>query len=91
MWVDSLGWYREAAKMAMALGEHEVPFELQKQEEVLDVLEGLDEVEVGPDLYMTHYDDLKEQRADALPSIRWDPIPRITLITPDQAARVSGS
>ena len=89
MWVDSLGWYTTAARMAMALGEHKNPFELYDQKKVLDALKGIDEVDVGPGLYEVHYDDLKKKRPDALGFIRWDPVPPLSPVTPDQVARVS--
>lgn len=89
MWVDSLGWYVSAARMAIALGEHRVPFEFHNHKEVLEALKGIDEVDVGSDLYAVHYDDLKKQRPDAVRMIRWDPIPQMGPITPEQMARVS--
>ncbi len=88
LWVDSEGWYKTAALMAMALCQHNVPFEFENQKQVLDALEGIDEVDVGPDLYSVHFDDLKKQRPDGLAHIRWDPIPQITLITADQKERI---
>ncbi|MCB4756883.1 MAG: hypothetical protein LHV69_07630 [Elusimicrobia bacterium] len=88
LWVDSLGWYATAAKMAMALGEHKIPFEFENSKDVLDALEGLDEVDVGPDLYSVHFDELQQQRSDALARIQWDPIPQIALVTPDQKERI---
>ncbi len=88
LWVDSMGWYAPAARMAMALGERQIPVEVLNHQAVLDALKGVDEVEVGPDLYMVHFDDLKNNRPDALRSIRWDPIPQLSPITPDQAARI---
>jgi hypothetical protein len=74
--------------MAVALGEHHIPFELVDHIAVLDALKGIDEVEVGPDLYAISFDELRERRPDALRFIRWDPIPEIHPITPDQAARI---
>ncbi|OHB77794.1 MAG: hypothetical protein A2Z34_12135 [Planctomycetes bacterium RBG_16_59_8] len=89
MWVDALGWYAPAARMAIALGRCWIPFELQDEKNVLDALKGIDEVDVGPALYMTHYDDLKEQRPDALSDIRWDPIALLIPITPAQRERIA--
>ena len=63
-------------------------FEFENQKEVLQALEGIDEVEVGPDLYSVHFDELKKKRPDGLSHIRWDPIPQISLITADQKARI---
>ncbi|MBI3291942.1 MAG: hypothetical protein HYZ73_03925 [Elusimicrobia bacterium] len=89
MWVDSLGWYASAAWMAIALCKHKIPFEFHGQKEVTDALKGIDEVDICPDLYAVHYDDLKKKRPDALRFIRWDPIPQLSPITPDQTARIS--
>ena len=75
--------------MAIAMGKHEIPFEFHGQREVTDALKGIDDVDVGPDLYSVHYDDLKKQRPEALRFIRWDPVPLLGPITPDQAARIS--
>ena len=88
MWVDSLGWYVAAAKMAIALGERRIPFEFHDGQAVLSALKGTDEVDVGPDLYSVHYEDLKQTRREALRLIRWDPIPHLAPITPDQTERV---
>lgn len=88
LWVDALGWYGEAARMAIALGDKNIPFEFVSSKEVLEALEGLDEVDVGPDLYSVHYQDLKKTRPDALPHIRWDTLPWISLITPEQKKRI---
>jgi hypothetical protein len=88
MWADSLGWYIAAARMAIALGERRIPFEFHNGQAVLSYLKGIDEVDVGPDLYSVHYEDLKRTRRDALRLIRWDPIPHLAPITPDQAERV---
>lgn len=88
MWVDSLGWYVTAARMALTLGEHGIPFELQNQHEFLDTLYGRDDVDVGPDLYMVNYGELKRQRPESLADIRWDSIPEMHPITSDQLARI---
>ena len=88
LWVDSLGWYATAARMAMALAKHKIPFEFLKQQAILDALRGIDDIEVSSDLYAVDYDHLKKERPDALDLIRWDPIRPITLITPDQQPRV---
>jgi hypothetical protein len=88
LWVDSPGWYADAARMALALAEKKFPFEFSNQKEVLDALKGVDDVDVGPDLYALRFDDLKRARPDALRSIRWDPLPRLGPITADQAARI---
>jgi hypothetical protein len=88
LWVDSEGWYGDAAKMAIALGDRKIPFEFHDGQNVLDALEGLDEVEVGPRFDCVRYEDLVIQRPDAKKSIRWDPIPRLGPITREQVERV---
>lgn len=75
--VDSLGWYRTAALMAIAVAEKGVPFEFRKGREVIDAMRGVDMVEVGPFWGMVSFDELREERPDALEHIRWDPIRRI--------------
>lgn len=88
LWVDSLGWYVEAARMAIALAEASIPFEFHKWKEASDALRGIDDVEIGNDVFMLSYEELREVRPDALDEIRWDRIPQLGPITPDQQARV---
>lgn len=88
LWVDALGWYVTAARMAVALGAHRIPFELQNHRGVLDTLYGRDDVDVGPELSMVSYGELKRQQPESVGSIRWAPIPEIHPITSDQLARV---
>jgi hypothetical protein len=88
LWVDSLGWYVTAARMALALGERGIPFAIQNEKEVLDAIKGTDDVGVSPDLYDVHYEDLKEQRPDSLRFIRWDPIAPMEPMTPEAAVKV---
>jgi hypothetical protein len=88
LWVDSEGWYAHAARMAIALGKRNIPFEFQDGPAVLDALEGLDEVEVGPAFDQVQYGELRRERPDAVESIRWDPVPGLQPITPDQRERV---
>src|SRR3989338_106344 len=87
LWVDSLGWYVTAAKMAIALARHKIPFEFQNQNAFLDTLYGRDEVEVGPGLYEVKYDELKKERPDSIAHIQWDLIPQLSLVTRDQFKR----
>jgi hypothetical protein len=88
LWVDSPGWYADAGRMALALAGKKVPFELLHRKEVLDALKGIDDVEVGPDLYSLHFDELKSARPDSLDAVRWDPVPRLEPIGAGQAARI---
>ncbi|MEW6753827.1 MAG: hypothetical protein AB1505_23030 [Candidatus Latescibacterota bacterium] len=88
MWVDSEGWYAAAARMALALIGRELPVEFHDWKRVAEALQGIDEVPVGPGLYAVGYESLGADRPDALPAIRWDPIPQVSRITPDQRARV---
>jgi hypothetical protein len=64
-------------------------FRIPSTKEFLDALKGVDDVEVGPDLYAIHYDSLKKERPDSLRFIRWDPIPALAPATPDQTARIA--
>jgi hypothetical protein len=89
LWVDSPGWYASSARMALALGEADVPLEFSGRKEVLDAVRGLDEVEVGPGLHMLGYEDLVQNRPDSLRFIRWDPVPQMEPIAADQAERVA--
>lgn len=88
LWVRSESWYGHAVRMAIAMGERDVPFEFQEGQKVLDALEGLDEVEVGPAFGRVRYEELRQRRPDAPKSIRWDPIPMLGPITRDQRDRV---
>jgi hypothetical protein len=88
MWTDSLGWYVTAARMAIALARHKIPFEFQNQSAFLDTLRGRDEVDVGPDLYRVKYDELKKQRPESLAYIRWDPIPQISPVMDGRLTRM---
>ncbi|MBI4545758.1 MAG: hypothetical protein HY703_11225 [Gemmatimonadetes bacterium] len=88
LWVDSETWYAAAAHMGIALAEAEIPFEFHDWKKVSAALQGVDKVEVGPDLYAVTYEELEQERPDALGSIRWDPIPRMGPITPHQTSRV---
>lgn len=86
--VSSEGWYATAARMALALVAADVPFEFFDSRRVTSALAGVDEVEVGPGLRQIHYDELRDLRPDALSAIRWDPIPALAPITPQQTVRV---
>jgi hypothetical protein len=88
LWVDSLGWYGHAVKMAIALGECKVPFEFRHGQKVLDALKGLDDIEMGPSLDSLNYEELRRERPDVLKLIRWDTIPELGPISPDQGKRV---
>jgi hypothetical protein len=88
LWVGSLGWYKEAAYMAIALGEKRIPFEFYRSQEVIDALKGVDLVEVGPFYGMILFEELKEERPDAIEHIKWDPIYTLSLITPKQRERM---
>lgn len=86
--VSSEGWHATAARMALALVSADVPFEFFNWSKVTSALAGVDEVEVGPGLRQIHYDELRDLGADALSAIRWDPIPALAHITPEQMERV---
>jgi hypothetical protein len=86
--VDSLGWYATAARMAIALGEGGVPFELQRRDEVAAALRGQDFIPVGPRFGQLSLSELRTIRPDAEAHIRWDPIPEIRPISKDQQHRL---
>ncbi|MEW5982774.1 MAG: hypothetical protein AB1806_10445 [Acidobacteriota bacterium] len=86
--VDSTGLYLRAAKMAVALGEANVPFLLHKKAAVVAALRGLDDVEVGPGYGQFPVARLREERLEGIAHVRWDPIPEIRPITPLQRRRV---
>jgi hypothetical protein len=88
LWVDSLGWYATAARMAIALGDSRVPLTFHDHQKVLDALKGIDFVDIGPDLDAVHYDELKEKRQDSLRFIEWDEIPQLSSVTTDQVIRI---
>lgn len=75
--------------MAIALAAIEAPFDLLRAEKVFAAVRGDDEVEVGPDLYTVHYDELIAQRPQAARHIRWQPVPRLEPITAEQRVRVA--
>lgn len=87
--VDTEGLYTQVLRMAIALNAMAAPFDLMRAEEVLAAVRGDDEVEVGPDLYSIHYAELIAARPQAARHVRWDPVPRIAPIEPDQKARVA--
>jgi hypothetical protein len=75
--VDTLGLYREAVRMALALAGKNVPFDLASSDAVIATLRGIDLVEVGPSYGQIHLDELLAERPDALKRIVWDPLVRI--------------
>jgi hypothetical protein len=77
--VDTLGLYVETARMAIALGESDVPFELIRSEEILSALRGDDWVEVGPFYGQIAIEELEHRRTDATARVVWDPPPVLTL------------
>lgn len=86
--VECLGLYLPAVRMAIALGERCVPFELQAKETVVAALRGLDDVAVGPGYGRMSLEELRERRPEGLVHVRWDPVPEIRPITPPQRRRV---
>ncbi|MBI1849466.1 MAG: hypothetical protein HYR85_03875 [Planctomycetes bacterium] len=75
--VDTLGLYVEAARMAIALGDGGVPFELFRADKVIAALRGLDVVEVGPFYGQLSLDEIDERRGDARTRIVWDDPPTL--------------
>ncbi|MBI4730377.1 MAG: hypothetical protein HY775_12910 [Acidobacteria bacterium] len=87
--VASPGWYVTAARMGIALEGNGVPFRFHDWKKVADALRGVDDVPVGSDPYSVSYEELEQARPEALDRIRWDRVPHLGPITPDQAERVS--
>lgn len=88
--VDTEGWYVSAARIAIALAEHDIPFEFFRWEDVAAALRGIDDVTVGGHgWHSLSYEELIETRPDAVDAIRWDPIPQLAPITDNQAKRVT--
>jgi len=75
--VDTLGLYRDAARMAIALGAAGVPFELARAAEVIAALRGDDWVEVGPFRGQLALEELEERRPGATSRVCWDDPPRL--------------
>ena len=75
--VDTLGLYRDAARMAIALGAAGVPFELVRAAEVIATLRGDDRVEVGPFRGQLALEELEERRPGATSRVVWDDPPRL--------------
>jgi hypothetical protein len=86
--VDCPGLYLRAVRMAIALGERGIPFELHAKGAVVAALRGLDDVEVGPGYGRLSLEELRAQRPDAVARVRWDPVPEILPISPAQRLRV---
>lgn len=88
--VDTLGLYVATARMATALGERGVPFELVRAAEVIAALSGEDRVEIGPFYDQLSLDELKERRPEAVARVQWDPPPGIALRAHARRSRGSG-
>ena len=76
--VDTLGLYADTARMAIALGESDLPFELLREQEIGAVLRGEDWVEVGPFHSQLDVDELERRRPGASALVVWDPVPRLS-------------
>lgn len=75
--VDTLGLYRDAARMATALGAVGVPLELARAADVIAALRGEDWVEVGPFRGQLALEELEERRPGATARVAWDEPPRL--------------
>jgi hypothetical protein len=75
--VDALGLYRDAARMAIALGAAGVPFEMARAAEVIAALRGDDWVEVGPFRGQLALEELEERHPGARSRVCWDDPPRL--------------
>ena len=77
--VDTLGLYADAVRMAIALGEGGVPFELFHATEISAALRGEDRVEIGPFHGQVSLEELEHRRRRASASVEWDPPPTLAL------------
>jgi len=83
--VDNLGLYQETARMAIALGEGDVPFELYRAPEVIAALRGEDTVKVGPFYGQIDLEELESRRPGAAARVRWEPPPVLVFREPRQS------
>lgn len=86
--VSEEGLYPAAARMAVALDAAAIPLTFPSGKRVLAALRGEDEVEVGQSYPAVAIGPLLESRPDALQHIRWDPLPTLQHIAPDQVERL---
>lgn len=75
----TVGLYVVAARMAIALGEANVPIELVDETKVLAALRGEDAVEVGPFYGQLSLDELESARPGATSKVVWNEPPRLRL------------
>jgi hypothetical protein len=87
--VDTLGLYVDTARMAIALGENDVPFELLRAPDVTAALRGEDWVEVGPFHGMLSVEEIERRRKGAVARVAWNPPPRVSLRARPSARRRS--
>ena len=80
--------YPHYARMAVALDAAAVPAELVSGKRVLGALRGDDEIDVAASHAAITWDNLLARRPDARLHVRWDPLPQLARITPDQEARI---
>jgi hypothetical protein len=73
--VDTLGLYVATARMAIAIGARDIPFELVRAPEVMAALRGDDWVEVGPFYGQLALEELQQRRNGAAKYVAWDPPP----------------
>lgn len=74
---EHLGQYVMLARMATALGESGIPFELSRPEELFAALRGEDWVEIGPFYGQLSLSELRTRRREAVGLVEWEPIPRL--------------
>lgn len=82
--VDTLGLYADAVRMAIALGDGDVPFELFQATEISAALRGEDEVEVGPFYGQISFEELEHRRRGASARVEWDAPPTLSLREPGE-------
>lgn len=82
-------YYKNAMLMAIAMDEAGIPFDFSQVDRLSRVLEGSDEVEVGPDRGQIPLERLRRDRPDAIAHITWSPVPQLAPVTPEGRARIA--
>lgn len=80
--VDTLGLYVATARMAIALGEGGVPFELSRAPEVIAAIRGEDWVEIGPFYDQLCLEELEHRRTGATAHVEWEAPPHLAFREP---------
>jgi|GEM_PF-5638091 len=81
--VDTLGLYVDTVRMAIALGEASVPFELFRAAEIVAAIRGEDWVEIGPFYGQLSLEELESRRKGTSRRVEWDDFPNLKRLGPD--------